>query len=176
MKNKFYFLVTLLLAVCLMFSVTVFALAEGDGTTYYINSFTGNDENSGTSENAAWKSLSAHTDYDFQPGDRILLRAGGIYEGLFITQSSGTKENPIVLSSYGDTEADGLPVLTTPTTEHNLCFVNASNWIVENLEFTAPNGGGIHAQAINAHEEDIENYILSKKSDHIYGDFILYGE
>lgn len=172
MKKIISLFITLTLVLCLFAPAGIAAEAK-TGTTYYIDSVSGDDANAGTSAQAAWKSLSAHSDFEFMPGDKILLKAGGMYEGLFVTKACGTDENPITLSSYGDIESDGRPVLTTGTTEHDIVFVNASNWIVENLEFTAEYGGGIYAMAINAKEEDIENYIASRKADHLFGDYLL---
>ena len=78
---------------------------------YYINSTIGNDDNNGTSANSPWKSLSKLEGMNFQPGDSILFARGSEFKGGFILKSSGTKEEPIVLSSYG---RGPNPVFTNP--------------------------------------------------------------
>lgn len=165
MKKLLAVIISLTLVLCLTTGLGIYSSAAA-GTTYYIDSATGDDANSGTSPESPWKTLSSKSDFDFQPGDTILLKAGGVYKDLFITRCSGTKEAPITLSSYGDTEKDGLPLVTTDMTGHVIVLVNASNWIIENLEITAPYGGGIHVQCTNSTEENIENYIKGKKEEY----------
>ncbi|KHF29273.1 hypothetical protein VQ056_12095 [Paenibacillus sp. JTLBN-2024] len=62
-----------------MFCSLVIALppaAKAAGTTYYVDSLGGDDGNSGTSENSAWKSLDKVNATTFAPGDKILFKAG----------------------------------------------------------------------------------------------------
>ena len=49
---------------------------EGNGTTYYIDAINGNDENNGTSEDSAWKSVEKVNSVTYQAGDRILFKSG----------------------------------------------------------------------------------------------------
>ena len=65
MKLKYVFLFVLLL---LVNNITA--------TTYYVNSETGDDQNSGKSEQKAWKSLWKVNKKVFKPGDIILFAAG----------------------------------------------------------------------------------------------------
>ena len=55
--------------------------AKTTGTTYYVDSTSGNDENNGTSENAPWKSLEKVNSTVFQPGDQILFKTGSCSSG-----------------------------------------------------------------------------------------------
>ena len=48
-------------------------------TTYYLDSTRGNDSGLGTTESAPWKSLAKISTTNFQPGDRILLHAGCVW-------------------------------------------------------------------------------------------------
>lgn len=72
------------------------------GTTYYVDSASGSDSNSGTSESAAWNSLDKVSQTNFLPGDQILLKAGSIWNGqqLYL-DDSGTSAAPIVVDIYG---------------------------------------------------------------------------
>ncbi|MCX7708971.1 MAG: right-handed parallel beta-helix repeat-containing protein [Clostridia bacterium] len=82
-------------------------------TTYYLDSANGNDANDGTSEKKAWKSLDKVNSYKgFGPGDKILFKAGSIFNGplkLVYSQvdptltncKGGVEGNPIVIDMYG---------------------------------------------------------------------------
>ncbi|HKJ34182.1 MAG TPA: hypothetical protein VKA34_20285, partial [Balneolales bacterium] len=70
-------------------------------TIYYVNSKTGNDENSGTSKASAWKSLEKVNSMIFKPGDKILFRAGTNYVGQLVMHGSGNAGDLIVISKYG---------------------------------------------------------------------------
>ena len=80
MKRATSSILALLLFFTMSFStVPVFAGSETDttsGTTYYVDANNGNDANSGTSPEQAWKSLTKVTATTFQPGDEILLKSG----------------------------------------------------------------------------------------------------
>jgi hypothetical protein len=70
--------------------------------TYYLSA-AGNDSNSGSTEEQAWRSLSRVNDVDLAPGDRVLLRGGDVFEGglHFDERDVGTPAAPIVVSSFG---------------------------------------------------------------------------
>lgn len=128
---------SVILSLILLFTLAPAAFASG--TAYYIDSVNGSDENSGTSPESAWKTLDKATSVTFSAGDRILLRRGETFGSVFVTRGSGTADAPITVSSYGDGE---LPVIINK--EAYPCFIvnNVSNWIIENIEFTAPDGSG----------------------------------
>ncbi|WP_345947602.1 hypothetical protein ABDD95_12160 [Mucilaginibacter sp. PAMB04274] len=83
-------------------------------TNYYVNSKAGDDTNSGTTKDQAWKGLTNLQKDHFLPGDSILFAKGSTYTGGFIFTSSGTAAKPIVFSSYS-VGAD--IILKTPRTE-----------------------------------------------------------
>jgi len=68
---------------------------------YYVNSQTGDDANNGTSIKSPWKSLKKLEEIVFQPGDRILFARNSVFEDGIIFKSSGTIEDPIIISNYG---------------------------------------------------------------------------
>ncbi|MBA3631823.1 MAG: hypothetical protein H0W58_03265 [Acidobacteria bacterium] len=86
---------------------------QANAANYYVNSRFGNDDNSGTTKETAWKSLK-NLSRKFLPGDNILFARGSAYTGGFVFTSSGTAEKPIVFSSYA-VEAD--VILKTPRKE-----------------------------------------------------------
>lgn len=127
-----------------------------EGTTYYVDSEDGNDDNSGTDIDAPWKSLSMLNEITFQPGDNILLKAGSVWnsEGI-VPNGSGEEGSPITLSRYGEGPD---PVLNGEGEVTQLIYLrNLSWWIVENLEMTntakeeyAHSLMGVRVEAIDA--------------------------
>lgn len=73
-------------------------LPEVSGTTYYISSLNGNDSNSGTSPQSAWKSPAKAN--DVTSGDAVLFECGSVFRRTaneyFFKSKSG-----VVYSSYG---------------------------------------------------------------------------
>ncbi|OOG19786.1 hypothetical protein BWD42_07770 [Sphingobacterium sp. CZ-UAM] len=105
------------------------------GTTYYIDPL-GNDESSGTSTTAAWKSLAKVNASLFGPGDRILFKSGAVWNDTLHLKSSGSSDAPIVIDTYGgDTKA----VINGGGQRNgsNALYLNqVSNFEVNNLELT----------------------------------------
>lgn len=147
---------------CLMLlvsTVSVAVTAAGDGTTYYIDSSAGNDDNSGKSEDSAWKTLGKASSVTYKAGDRILLKSGEIFDGQFIAMGNGTKDNPIVLGAYGD-KALGKPLVRSNTDDITLVTIsNVSGWTVDGLDFTVPKG---RAVLLRAGEGVISEYLTVK--------------
>jgi hypothetical protein len=71
-----------------------------NATTYYISQ-AGDDNNSGTSSSAPWKSINKINSRTFQPGDFILFRRGDTWREQLDVPSSGSAGNPITFSAYG---------------------------------------------------------------------------
>lgn len=102
--------------------------------TYYIDSGAGNDSNHGTNITHAWRSLARVNETVFQPGDRILLKAGSTYKGQLAPKGSGTSTNLISMRAYGEgarPRIDGEG--RVPDT---LLLRNVEFWEVDGLEIT----------------------------------------
>jgi hypothetical protein len=98
--------------VCLI--ATSFLYFNANATNYYINSRSGDDSNTGTTKDQAWKGLENLGKNKFSPGDSILFARGSSYTGGFAFNNSGTADKPIVFSTY----SVGVDViLKTPRTE-----------------------------------------------------------
>jgi len=91
MKNNF------LLYTLLLLSMPAALSAE----TYYIDSSTGSDNNSGTFPTGAWKTLTKVNLYLFNPGDTILFKSGEEWSGILHLKSSGSECKPIIIDKYG---------------------------------------------------------------------------
>lgn len=115
-------------------------VAEAAGTTYYVDSALGNDDLAGTSEAAAWKTLTKVNTVTFSPGDRILLKAGSIWSGQYLDlKGSGAEGNPIIVDRYG---TGAKPLIHFSNTSVNgegfgVRLRNVSYWEINNLEITS---------------------------------------
>ncbi len=109
------------------------ATSEG-GTTYYVDSESGDDPNSGTSHTQAWRSLERVNTTVFAPGDKILFRAGTRYVGQLRPQGSGKAGAPIAIDMFGEgpkPRIDG-----EGRYGETVLLRNVEYWEVSNLEVT----------------------------------------
>jgi hypothetical protein len=73
---------------------------------YYVDSQAGDDKHSGTSPEKAWKSLQRIAKQALKPGDKIFLCRGSHFQGsLKLDDLEGTKELPVIITSYGNGNA-----------------------------------------------------------------------
>ncbi|BAT55526.1 parallel beta-helix repeat-containing protein [Nostoc sp. NIES-3756] len=116
------------------FSVSGQKLAQTTvtGTTYYISA-TGNDRNSGTSTNSAWRTIGKINNVIFKPGDRILFQGGTTFSGnlSFNANDKGSASNPIIISSYGTGRATinagtGKGIMVYNTAGYNISNLNVA--------------------------------------------------
>lgn len=77
--------------------------------TYYIDSKNGSDANDGTTASTPWQSLPKVNRVVYQPGDYILFKTGGHWQGSLKPQGSGTAGSPISVGKYG---TDSNPVIS----------------------------------------------------------------
>lgn len=98
------------------------AFAPAEAVTYYV-AHDGSDTNAGTSSTSPWKSITRMNQARFNllPGDQILFKRGGTYEGTLEIPLSGTASQHIVVGAYGTGNApviSGSKAVTTWTV-HN---------------------------------------------------------
>jgi hypothetical protein len=76
-------------------------------STYYVDGLKGNDQNTGTAPEEAWRSIARINQVNFDPGDQVLFAGGQTFTGtlLFQQEDSGTQDHPIKISSYGNDRA-----------------------------------------------------------------------
>ena len=147
-----------LLRLCILLWVLGLHASPLAATVYYVDSAAGSDINSGTSSNAAWQSLANVNATTFTPGDVILFKADGTWEGSLNPKGSGAAGNPIVIDRYG---AGGKPLIDgngvngTGTTGGGAVYLfNQEYWEINNLEVVNDAAGdaerrGIHIAAAN---------------------------
>ncbi|MBQ2945754.1 MAG: hypothetical protein IJD95_04240 [Clostridia bacterium] len=92
------------------------------GTTYYISSSEGNDENDGLSPKSAWKSFSHTRDMRFTEGDKILLKCGDEWNETLYIHANGTEKNWVKVSYYGDIK-NGKPSIKLKNGRSDICIV-----------------------------------------------------
>lgn len=109
------------------------AVADEIGSVYYVDSTGGNDTNAGTSPAAAWQSLDKVNATVFEPGDAILFKAGGVWNGKLSPKGSGTDGHPIRIDRYGE---GAKPLIAGGGVDAAVYFYNQEQWEVRNLEIT----------------------------------------
>lgn len=132
--NKF---LSILLALTVIFSsipLSASAAFHTAGTTYYISSSEGDNANNGLSPDTPWADFTNVNSKVFSPGDQILLKCGDVWNQVFQPAGgNGTKDAPIVISSYG---TGNRPVIEGASTYSNtLVIQNGSYCTLRGLEF-----------------------------------------
>ena len=122
-------LTTLFRLIFLLLSVTCYS------KTYYVSN-TGNDSNSGTSSKQAWKTLDKINNYQFTPGDSILLRRGDKWFGSLNPQS-GVEGKYIYYGAYGEGEK---PVLHMS--------IEVSGWAQDGKNIWRNTGQGVYGNEL----------------------------
>ena len=93
------------------------ATSTNSTPTYYVDATNGSDDNNGTSENTAWKTLSKvrFSAMSYNPGDIIAFKRGETFNGLrlYFNELHGTATNPIVFTAYGTGEKPIITMLKT---------------------------------------------------------------
>lgn len=95
---------------CLVLPVLCALTSAGAlAATYHVDSRDGDDASDGQAVSRPWRTLERVNATTFQPGDRILLRAGSRWEGVALhPKGSGTPDRLIELGRYGEGPAPAL--------------------------------------------------------------------
>lgn len=110
----------------LLFIPFILITLTASATNYYIKNG-GDDQAAGTSDEAAWATISKVNSFwaagTFAPGDSILFKRGDSWYGTIVVAEPGTSGNPIVIGAYGTGEK---PVITGFTTLTNWSLYNGN--------------------------------------------------
>jgi hypothetical protein len=122
----------------ILFILALLSPLMASATTYYIDSNSGNDGDTGTSDLAPWQSISRVQNIALYPGDVVRFKRGSSYNVPFFVNYSGIAGNYIMISDYGDPAA-AAPSFTNPTFAQdnfgNCIRINGDYVIVEHLYF-----------------------------------------
>lgn len=140
---SFLVVLTMLCNLCILQGNVSHAQEAGStsiGNTYYVDSLSGDDSNTGTSMTTPWKSLTKVSTTTFQPGDTILLKAGSVWNGEQLwPKGSGAENAPIKIDMYGDGAKpliNGMGVDRGFTYSGAVHLRNQEYWEIRNLEVT----------------------------------------
>ena len=128
----------------LLFLFAVSGCARLNAAFYYVDSVRGSDTHSGKSDSKAWRSLHKVNEYQFKPGDHILLKWGSQWKEQLAPVSSGDDGKPIVFDAYGqDAERHtGLPHIFGDQVHPDAVFLhNIQNVEVHHLEISNAGDG-----------------------------------
>ena len=101
------------------------------GNIYYVSNL-GDDANIGTTKESPWKTLRKISSMTFNPGDHILLKSGNAWNEALILHGSGTADQPINVTAYGEGSkpkihyGDGDVVI----------LINEGGWCIKGLEIS----------------------------------------
>ncbi len=141
----------LVLMIAMLFSIAAHGVSPND---YYVAE-NGDDSKDGKSPETAWKSLDKVNSTTFAPGDVIHFKGGNVWTGQLWPKGSGTSENRITLTSYGEgrpringngtgratVDADETRGDTNSNSKEQVVsgaiqLVDQEYWIIENFEVT----------------------------------------
>lgn len=110
------------------------------------------------SSGSPFSSLDKISELDLKAGDEVCLKAGSVFKGSLVLKNiSGNTGNPVRVTSYGDTEKDGLPKIDGDgaTGSGVLYIENCSNVEVKDLELydSAKEEGDRRGVLVNAKNE-----------------------
>ena len=123
----------------LIFSVlTLITSGESLAQTNFYVSPLGNDNSTGTSPTDAWKTINKLNEQSFSSGDSILFERGGIWQGMFHLQGSGSPSNPVVVSAFGAPSSPN-PTIDGDGFQAAILIYNDSHITIEHLTLTNQN-------------------------------------
>lgn len=125
-------------------------LRLSSGKTYYVDNLNGRDEYPGTSPSSAWKTISKINTVVFQPGDKILFKAGGSWTKQLHPQGSGVNGSPIVIGQYGSGNKPRINGAGVPN--GTIFLYNQQYWEINDLEVTNFDASQPNAQSIQTWE------------------------
>jgi hypothetical protein len=114
--------------------------------TFHVDADRGDDARSGLRPDRAWRSLRRVEAERLRPGDAVLLKRGGRWEGGVAPAGDGTLTRPVTLGAYGE----GPRPVIDGIHRDAVALRDASHWVVRDLALTSdPAYGrcGLQAQA-----------------------------
>lgn len=108
-------------------------IGESFGDQFYVDATSGSDDNSGLSANQPWKTLKKAGERMYQPGDKLLLKRGEVFEGSLEFTGEGRSDKPIFIDAYGN---GSKPHIKGVGNKYAVHVYNSSYVTIQNLEIT----------------------------------------
>jgi len=123
--HNYFFLLCVIFSLCNNAIIQATPTPPSNRTAYYF-SVEGNDANDGSITHPL-KTISFLNALTLKPGDSILLKGGDSFMGNIIIHTNGTKDKPVVITSYNNQQAviDGLN--GTALTVNQASYINIEN-------------------------------------------------
>lgn len=122
----------------LLFIIVITSCESQNSKNYYFNPISGNNQNSGTSKTAPFKTLSKIKELTLLPGDSILLAANTTFTTPLILENvQGSEQQPIVVSSYSNSNNSQKAIIKTNGYLNGIRVENASFIEINNLKISA---------------------------------------
>ena len=101
------------------------------GANYYVDATGGNDSNPGTYQGKAWKTIAKVNAAPLKPGDSVLFKCGGTWQGQLTIPSSGSAGSPITFKAYG---VGANPILDGVNKQSNVITNNQDYIVIDGFE------------------------------------------
>ena len=102
------------------------------GVAYYLDAGKGDDANDGRSPERAWRTTARANAQTFEPGDAILLKREGRWEGELAPRGNGSPEKWITIGAYGE----GARPRINGLDRNGVSLTGQSYWVIQDLAVT----------------------------------------
>lgn len=112
-------------------------IKQDESITYYMDSIDGNDLNSGTNSNEAWKTITKLNSINLNPGDTVLFKRGSTWnliEDDFLDTYSGEENKFIKYGAYSQGDKPRFIAVINLSNPDNWSNVNTNIWEVKNIK------------------------------------------
>jgi hypothetical protein len=174
----------------ILFGLTLgFLGAQGQATTYYLDSKSGNNFHAGAQASSPWQTLRYASSMLYHPGDQILFKAGSVWQGETLDISTTDEsDEPITVGTYGTGSQpvlDGLNSASSPVTLNNARNVVINGLTIQNARVLISVKGGsnntvrnctlINAGVFATDMENSANFTFSNNTYTTTGSFAMHG-
>ena len=131
--------------IVLCFSLFVAGELTGQGKNYYVSK-SGDDSRDGLSMQTAWRSLDKISNFDFNPGDSLMLEGSVEFKGTInlTSDDNGSPGKPVVVTSYGNKKATIAAGDGEGLQANNTSFIRVVSLKFEGSGVASNKGNGIH--------------------------------
>ena len=131
--------------IVLCFSLFVAGELTGQEKNYYVSK-SGDDSRDGLSIQTAWRSLDKISNFDFNPGDSLMLEGGVEFKGTInlTSDDNGSPGKPVVVTSYGNKKATIAAGDGEGLQANNTSFIRIVSLKFEGSGVSSNKGNGIH--------------------------------